>query len=139
MAKENRFIKGSATFICDCCGHNTRFTNDQPYGTKICVACYDLAGYENMIQDGQFEESDAVQVVALFNEILKRSAAEHAKAIKSHDLAYNHPLVKAASIQAPIHYPKGPIEVSGKYVYPEGLTPTQKKAFRAQVRRSLKK
>lgn len=141
--KANRFVKGSTTFICECCGHNTRFTNDQAVGAKMCPACWDLAGYENMIQDGNFEESDAIQVISIFNEILKRSHIEFEKAKKAHDLAWTNELVEARLIknleENTAKNKKQKVEATKstvKYDYPAGLTQAQKKVFRAKARRS---
>lgn len=47
-----RFRPGSATFQCGVCGRLTRATGVQSVGNKICPQCYELAGIENDISDG---------------------------------------------------------------------------------------
>lgn len=87
----NKFTKGSATFICDCCGHNTRNTGVQSIGSKICPACYELAGLENMLSDegkeGFVAQHGAEEVVSWMASIYHRDAtrAEYEKAKKSFD------------------------------------------------------
>lgn len=50
--KFNRFTKGTGVYTCDCCGRRTRDTGDGAMN-GICGMCYELAGYENLIQDGE--------------------------------------------------------------------------------------
>lgn len=123
------FVKGSTTFICECCGHNTRFTGDQSYGSKLCPACWDLAGYENTERDGNMDEATAKHVAGLFNEIKARSETEYKKALKSFDLIAHY-----TKDEAPVETKK--VASKGKYDYPAGLTQAQKKVFRAKARRS---
>lgn len=138
------FAKGSTTFVCECCGHNTRYTGNQSIGSKTCPACYDLAGIENMIQDNQFTDKDAEEAASIFREIQKRSEAEFLKAQKSHDLVWGHPLVIAAlAVTTKQGYnvgknKKAKVEMitTSKYTYPANLTKAQKKSFRAKARRA---
>lgn len=87
MARKSTFVKGSTTFICDCCGHNTRWTGEQGVDSKTCPICWDLAGYENMEQDGYMTEEDGKHVTSVFLELkAKRTPEEYAKALKNCDL-----------------------------------------------------
>lgn len=86
MARKSTFVKGSSTFICDCCGHNTRWTGEQGLDSKTCPICWELAGLENCEQDGQMTEAYAAEINSLFRSIAKRSETELAKALKSFDL-----------------------------------------------------
>ncbi len=66
---KNRFIKGSGLYRCRCCDRNTRSTgNGDNEHVQLCVDCYDLAGYENMVSDGEELtsdiKSDIINVVA---------------------------------------------------------------------------
>lgn len=83
-----RFTKGSATFICDCCGHNTRNTGVQSVDSKLCPACWELAGLENALSDDGEERFAAIyadEVNVYFAEIRARSDAEYKKARQSFD------------------------------------------------------
>ncbi|QIG69493.1 hypothetical protein EVC17_010 [Rhizobium phage RHph_Y1_1] len=85
MAKFNKFRKGASTFVCECCGHHTRETG-QALGAKICYACFELAGLENMLSDDgeeQFAKVGADEVKSWMNEIRKRSEAEFERAKES--------------------------------------------------------
>lgn len=86
MTLKSTFVKGSSTFICSCCGHNTRWTGEQGVGSKTCPICWDLAGYENMEQDGQMTEQDGKHVASIFQELKARSEEEYQRALKSFDL-----------------------------------------------------
>ena len=87
MARKSTFVKGSTTYICTCCGHNTRWTGEQGVDSKTCPICWDLAGYENMEQDGYMTEADGNHVTSLFLELkAKRTPEQYAKALKSCDL-----------------------------------------------------
>jgi hypothetical protein len=46
------FRRGSAVYKCECCGRGTRDTGVQSLGSKLCPQCYELAGIENDISDG---------------------------------------------------------------------------------------
>lgn len=130
------FAKGHTTFICSCCGHNTRFTGQQSVGSKLCPACWDLAGFENEIQDGHYNDNAAADAASLFREIQKRSETEFLKAQEAHDLVWGHPLTIAAlAVNNP---KKAKIEMvtTKKYTYPANLTKAQKKAYRAKARKA---
>ena len=87
MARKSTFVKGSSTFKCTCCGHNTRWTGEQGTDSKLCVACWDLAGIENAFQDYTLEDFKSMgydkEVASIMGEIRKRSAEEYEKAKKS--------------------------------------------------------
>lgn len=52
MRSNSHFSRGSAVFTCDCCGRRTRHTGVQSVGSETCPQCYDLAGYQNSVWDG---------------------------------------------------------------------------------------
>lgn len=89
MARKSIFVKGSTTFICACCGHNTRWTGEQGMDAKLCVACWDLAGLENALSDDGaelfIENNYHLEVRSCMNLIRKRSEAEYEKAKKAFD------------------------------------------------------
>lgn len=101
MARKSTFVKGSSTFICSCCGHNTRWTGEQGIDSKTCPICWDLAGLENVEQDGQMTEAYQAEINSLFGDIAKRSEAELAKALKSFDLIAKYYKGNATEEQAP--------------------------------------
>ena len=48
------FIKGSTTYLCGSCGINTRITGDRSAKScGLCNECYELAGIENSVRDGE--------------------------------------------------------------------------------------
>src|SRR5690348_17023746 len=59
------FRKGQSTYTCRCCGRVTRDTNSEG-SIELCAQCYELAGFENMIQDGNFEDSDKQSAIVYF-------------------------------------------------------------------------
>lgn len=60
--KANRFAKGSGVYVCASCGRSTRATGrgDNEH-VGLCAECYDIAGIENAIADGEltFDECRA--------------------------------------------------------------------------------
>ena len=52
----NGFVQGSSTFVCIECGKTTRYTGVQSVGSELCPYCYELAGYENALNDGQISD-----------------------------------------------------------------------------------
>lgn len=87
MARKSTFVKGSSTFTCNCCGHLTRWTGEQGVDSKTCPLCWDLAGYENMEQDGYMTEEDGKHVTSIFLELKEKRAPEHyAKALANCDI-----------------------------------------------------
>lgn len=77
-ASNSRFAAGSGVFKCNCCGHNTRHTGGDGSFVKMCDTCYDLAGYFNQFQDGEFLESSYATVRGDF-EWLRKNGRDMAK------------------------------------------------------------
>jgi hypothetical protein len=51
---KNRFEAGSGMYQCRCCGRKTRsIGNGDNENVRLCVDCFDLAGFENMVSDGE--------------------------------------------------------------------------------------
>jgi hypothetical protein len=72
MAKRpNNFLPGSAVFVCEDCGRSTRITH-QPIGTTCCYECWEIAGYQNSVYDGDKPQKVAPQVAALAKTIVQR-------------------------------------------------------------------
>lgn len=106
MARKSTFVKGSSTYICVCCGHNTRWTGEQGVGSKLCPICWDLAGYENMQQDGDMDDATGKHVTSLFLELkAKRTPEQYAKALKSCDLLEAYYPADDAELPAPVEAP----------------------------------
>lgn len=49
----NRFAKGSGAYKCRSCGRLTRATGQDGSQVQLCGDCFDLAGTENSMQDGE--------------------------------------------------------------------------------------
>lgn len=123
------FTKGSTTFKCQSCGHLTRHTGTQSVGSKTCPVCYELAGYYNMLQDGEyFSEGDYAQVLDYVNTLRTRGSKVDGEALELEALA----LSMTKSTETPV------ATRTAKYDYPAGLTAQQKKVFRAKARRNAK-
>jgi hypothetical protein len=54
--RANRFKKGSGVYTCQCCGRQTRDTGGDGSGVGSCDLCYDLAGFENLLEDSSAAE-----------------------------------------------------------------------------------
>ncbi len=66
-AANARFAKGSAVYSCRCCKRKTRATgNNDNEHVRLCVQCYDLAGIENAVLDGNYDETMAKEASRLF-------------------------------------------------------------------------
>lgn len=50
--RNNSHFSRAGAFTCDCCGRRTRHTGVQSVGSQTCPQCYDLAGYQNSVWDG---------------------------------------------------------------------------------------
>lgn len=76
MSIRNRFVKGSGMYQCRCCKRNTRSTgNGDNEHVQLCVDCYDLAGFENQVADGQgLGEGDKSDVINLVAHLVKLGA-----------------------------------------------------------------
>lgn len=57
MMKYSRFQKGSALYMCRCCGQKTRDTAGDAANVRMCAECYEVAGWENAVADG-YEGAD---------------------------------------------------------------------------------
>ncbi len=49
MRKRNRFTRFEPLFNCSLCGRKTR--NPDHSGTELCGECYELAGFDNQVND----------------------------------------------------------------------------------------
>ena len=54
--KYNRFRVGSGVYVCQSCGKRTRDVGDGA-NVRLCLACYDLAGWENAHSDENHSEN----------------------------------------------------------------------------------
>lgn len=52
----SRFQRGSGTYICGSCGKRTRATGQGEEGCGLCATCYERAGDENAVSDGQMTQ-----------------------------------------------------------------------------------
>lgn len=52
MATNNRFKRGSGCFSCSDCKRQTRDTGGDNTDLELCEECYEMAGIENAIADG---------------------------------------------------------------------------------------
>ena len=69
----SRFAKGSGVYTCRCCNHNTRHTGGDGSSVGLCDTCYDLAGYDNLIQDGgTISKNDIENILAMVAFVKKR-------------------------------------------------------------------
>lgn len=77
VRKVNGFALGIGVYLCKCCGRKTRSTifeiaRDDNEILKLCVQCYDLAGYENEQSDyGPLSERDQLVVKDLIGQVKK--------------------------------------------------------------------
>ena len=75
MARRNGFTRiGGSTYPCDICGRTTRHTGVQSLGSKTCPQCWDLAGIENAISDGDTDDYRA-QIAALTSDIAAKGGS----------------------------------------------------------------
>jgi hypothetical protein len=126
----NRFTPGTAMYACRNCGRQTRDTgrgdND---GVKLCVQCYELAGYENQQMDGrEFSDSDKHTI----NEYLRQLSTFIGR--KAYDL---HPELVAAVTAAPNNGINP--EKATKATLKEVVTATPKRTQEAQKPSAVKK
>ena len=55
----NRFVKGSGCYECIACHKKTRSTgNGDNEHCRLCVRCYDIAGDENAVTDGDMSKEE---------------------------------------------------------------------------------
>lgn len=72
--KANRFAKGSGVYTCRCCKHDTRATGGDGADVGLCDTCYELAGYDNLIQDsGDLTKGDIENIIGMIAFIKKRN------------------------------------------------------------------
>ena len=65
----NRFKAGSGCFKCRMCKRNTRDTGDNG-SVELCPQCYELAGYENTVLDGEaLTAGDEANIKAAFAQL----------------------------------------------------------------------
>ena len=70
----NRFAKDIGVYTCDCCKRKTREVDADAAFTSLCMECYELGGYENMITDASHPpcEADNKYIIALLNSLQKK-------------------------------------------------------------------
>ena len=73
--KNDRFRRGQSVFTCDCCGRQTRNTG-QPTQSTTCLECWELAGLQNMIFDGEEIEEIASERDRYMHTIIARGGNE---------------------------------------------------------------
>lgn len=56
--RHSGFERGTGCFNCEVCGKKTRATGVVAIGGKLCVSCWDKAGDENAVADGQMSETE---------------------------------------------------------------------------------
>jgi hypothetical protein len=77
MRKHNQFGK-RGTFECETCGGRTRECGQE--NTSICFECYEIAGYENSIQDAHMSVDEVKKVIApMIAKMEKRNGYSEAK------------------------------------------------------------
>lgn len=70
MRTANRFTRGTGCYTCRSCKRKTRDTGrGDNEGVLLCAECYDLAGIENAVQDGEPLEKYAGEARRLLAEI----------------------------------------------------------------------
>lgn len=77
MKPGNRFARGSGAYTCNCCGRKTRATGrgDNEH-VGLCTECFDLAGYENMILDGEtLSANELAEVASLIDVIAQKGGS----------------------------------------------------------------
>lgn len=59
MSENNRtFKRGSGCYKCGSCGCMTRDTGNDEGPARLCLACYELAGWENTMQDNPHDSEN---------------------------------------------------------------------------------
>lgn len=81
MKNASRFAKGSGVYQCQCCNRSTRATGrGDNENVGLCAECYDLAGYENSLQDGaELTTNELAEVEALIAAV-KEKGGDHERA-----------------------------------------------------------
>lgn len=57
----NKFSPGTGCFSCESCGRRTRDTGVQSIGSKICPDCYEVAGIDNAVTDGDMTNEEGLK------------------------------------------------------------------------------
>lgn len=74
-SKNSRFQRGSGVFTCVCCTRKTRATGGDNHDLQLCEECYEMAGIENAILDG----NDDTVLLAKFAELKAACIAKGGK------------------------------------------------------------
>jgi len=57
--KHSGFTRGSGRYLCGHCGRSTRDDgNGDSVNVGLCSQCYEVAGIENQISDGNYKDED---------------------------------------------------------------------------------
>lgn len=133
------FRRGQSTYICNCCGRNTRDTHGEGH-TQNCYDCYELAGWENHLSDNGEEGLNLPVIQDHFDSLIKKGVKEDTLVKQFPDLwelamGDEPDALMIDEAGNTIRESKLPVAKNAKYVYPAGLTQAQKKVFRAKARR----
>ena len=67
----NRFLRGSGVYTCRCCGRKTRATGrGDNENSGLCAECFDLAGVDNEISDGQSTVAERANLIVTLSQII---------------------------------------------------------------------
>lgn len=77
--KHNQFQRGASVYSCRCCKRATRGSGGDSAGVHLCDQCYELAGYENMLSDGdELTVSEGSLVLGLLASLDAKNGAQTA-------------------------------------------------------------
>jgi hypothetical protein len=81
MKNASHFAKGTGVYQCQCCTRSTRSTGrGDNENVELCAECYDLAGFENSLQDGeQLKAGDRAEIDRLIASV-KEKGGDHERA-----------------------------------------------------------
>lgn len=91
-----RFHRGRGVYTCATCGRQTRETTIQ--GSDDCEQCFELAGLQNMVWDGCFDEADKPERDVLLSTIVQRGGNAAKVQAAFSDLFNWAPKVKVGTI-----------------------------------------
>ena len=74
-SQNNRFKRGSGVFNCSSCTRATRDTGGDNTDLRLCEECYEMAGIENTISDG----NDDPVLLTKFEELKTRCLSKGGK------------------------------------------------------------
>lgn len=74
-ASNSHFKKGSGVYECRCCGRRTRDSHGEGDIT-LCAQCYELAGLENMMNDGYDADDYTNDARVYFAELTAKGVAD---------------------------------------------------------------